>query len=68
MRAATRPGARQRPRPDAGIASAGKFHGAPPFCLSRLFNHLVGAGEQRWRHIDPDHFGRLQIDDEFELA
>jgi hypothetical protein len=33
-----------------------------------LFDHLVGTGEQRRRYIEADHFGRLQIDDEFEPA
>ena len=34
----------------------------------RLFDHLVGAGEQgRW-NFDADCFGGLQIDDEFEFA
>jgi len=33
-----------------------------------LFDHLVGAGEQRRRHFDADGFRRLQIDDEFKLG
>src|SRR3954469_15651009 len=32
------------------------------------FNYLVGAGEQRGRHFEAERFGRLQIDDEFELG
>src|SRR6516225_1136933 len=31
-----------------------------------LFDHLVGASEQRGRHVDAEHLGGLQIDDELE--
>jgi hypothetical protein len=34
---------------------------------SPLFNHLVGAGEQRWRHV-VDCLGRFEVDDEFVLS
>ena len=30
----------------------------------RLFDHLVGAGEQRQRNIEREHLGDMQIDDE----
>ena len=33
-----------------------------------LFDHLVGAREQRLRHIQAERLSRLQVDDEFELA
>src|SRR5262249_872222 len=33
-----------------------------------LFDHLVGAGEERWRHIETERPGRLQIDDELKLS
>ena len=29
-----------------------------------LFDHLVGDGEQPWRHLDAELSRRLQIDDE----
>src|SRR5712692_8256727 len=32
------------------------------------FNHLVGAGEHGRRHVDAEHPGCLQVDDELELA
>ena len=32
-----------------------------------LFDHLVGAGEKRWWHYDPEGFRRLCIDYQFEF-
>ena len=34
--------------------------------VSSLY-HLIGAGEQRWRHVQTDRLGCLQVDDELEL-
>jgi len=33
-----------------------------------LFDHLVGAGEQHGRHVEPERAGGRQIDDEIELG
>src|SRR5947208_11384745 len=33
-----------------------------------LFDHLVGASEQRWRHLDPERLGSLEVDDEPEAG
>src|SRR5262245_25360883 len=35
---------------------------------SRLFNHLVGAREQRRRHVDAKHLRSLEIDHQLELG
>jgi len=34
----------------------------------RLFDHLVGSGEQSRRDNKPERFGRLQVDDELKLG
>src|SRR5260370_31792315 len=33
--------------------------------LAPLFDHLIGAHEQRWRHLDAERPGALEVDDEF---
>jgi hypothetical protein len=36
--------------------------------LARLFDHLVGAGEQRWRHVEAERLGTLEVDNELEFS
>jgi hypothetical protein len=38
-----------------------------PRQTAALFNHLVGALHQRWRHFDANHFRCLQINDRCEF-
>src|SRR6185312_3955021 len=32
------------------------------------FDHLVGAGEQRWRHVEAERLSSLEVDDQLELG
>jgi hypothetical protein len=45
----------------------------PPRCrgcdeLPPSFDHLVGEGEQRGRHLKAERFGGLQVEDQLELG
>ena len=39
-----------------------------PQQTASLFNHLIGAGEQHWRHSEAEGLGRLEVDDQFKLS
>ena len=47
---------------------SGPARGGRPQQPASLFDHLVGAREQRRRHLKADCFGSVQIDHQFELA
>jgi len=48
----------------AGLPPAGSHQ----LCLAHSFDHLVGAGEQRRRHLETQRFGGGQIDGEIEFG
>ena len=55
------------------LAASGHAAAAPPRRVMNSrrhgsFDHLVGDGEQRGRHVDAERPGRLQVDDELELG
>jgi hypothetical protein len=45
-------------------AALGKYPGPH----SQLFDHLVGAREDRWRHGEAERLGGLEIDDQLECS
>src|SRR6516225_786100 len=40
----------------------------PPKAQVKLLDDLVGAGEERWRHVEAQRLGRLEIDDHLVLG
>src|SRR5262245_42742151 len=55
--------------PKADICSANTDVCYGPIAdMACLLDHLVGAGEQRWRHRDSERLGSFEIDDKFVLA
>ena len=56
---------RGRARGQMQKLAAAKFHVEPPFTS---FDHLVGAGEQRRRHLKAERLGGFQVDHELEFG
>jgi hypothetical protein len=66
MRSATRPAARQRPRPDAENFG-GEVSFEPPSRFTSL-DHLVGEQLDRIGYLDAECSRGLHVDDELELG
>jgi hypothetical protein len=54
--------------PETDILKAGRHVSKVPTTeLTKLFDHLVGAGDERCRQLDAERFRGLQIDDQKEF-
>ena len=51
---------------DVRVTTFRHFPFGPKSDIRHLFDHLVGAGEQRWRHFEAERLSSFQIDDQFE--
>src|SRR6188474_2082173 len=45
----------------------GKSDAGPEAALPGLFNHLIGAADERGRKFDAEQLGGLHVDEEFDL-
>src|SRR6266508_3395359 len=53
---------------DSSSTDDSRLRGALPQAdISRLLDHLVGGGEERWRYIEPEYPRCHAVDDQFEL-
>ena len=58
-----------RSQADIGAALAHVSKGPfPDSCTAVLFDHLVGAGKQRWRHSEAERVGGLQVNHQLEVG
>jgi hypothetical protein len=48
------------------LSRSGSDDAIQPRTPAGSFNHHVGAGEQRWRDINPESFGGLEIYRQFK--
>jgi hypothetical protein len=66
----TNPKCLGRAIPDTSSARSADSTGRKMRRITRgvSFDHLVGAGEQRWRHVKAQKPRRWQIDDQVELG
>src|SRR6516165_5255303 len=55
------------PKGDIGTQSR-NVRFAPKADIGSLFDHLVGASEQRWWDRQPERLGGFKVDDEIELG
>jgi hypothetical protein len=56
---------RKLPRQSLTVAAVkGHYRTKCVAAKSELFNHLVGAVQERWRHGEAEHFRGLEIDDQ----
>jgi hypothetical protein len=68
---AREPSARWHRLPDLPFSwalSSGGCQSVLPQKTGRLLDHLVGDGEQRWRHVEAERICGLQVDDQLEFS
>jgi hypothetical protein len=49
------------------VSALGQFRNSCTAAKSVLFDHLIGAREQGWRHFQSERPGRLEVDDHLEF-